>query len=135
MEPRDGLNTDLESFRQQWLSDLRTRKEIEGETREPQNAASSASQPPRRQIREPPAPSIASRPVPHDDDDYVQARAYDETTAPSGHTLTDPEAAAKQELISALDHYEEAMEKEGQGNMGASLQLYRKAYRVCISSY
>ncbi|KAG8410673.1 hypothetical protein J3459_016961 [Metarhizium acridum] len=36
----------------------------------------------------------------------------------------------QKELVSALDHYEEAMEKEALGNMGDSLKLYRKAYRV-----
>ncbi|KAG8411207.1 hypothetical protein J3459_016551 [Metarhizium acridum] len=35
----------------------------------------------------------------------------------------------QKELVSALDHYEEAMEKEALGNMGDSLKLYRKAYR------
>lgn len=33
---------------------------------------------------------------------------------------------------SALEHYEKAVEKESQGNLGDSLELYRKGYRVCF---
>jgi F-box protein 9 len=33
--------------------------------------------------------------------------------------------------VSALEHYEKAVEKESQGSLGESLSLYRKAYRVC----
>lgn len=32
---------------------------------------------------------------------------------------------------SALEHYEKAVERESQGNLGDSLNLYRKAFRVC----
>ena len=32
---------------------------------------------------------------------------------------------------SALEHYERAVERETQGNLGESLNHYRKAYRVC----
>lgn len=31
---------------------------------------------------------------------------------------------------SALEHFERAVEKEAEGSLGDSLQLYRKAYRV-----
>ena len=69
-----------------------------------------------------------------DDDDYLQGRVFDEPPPSSGRTLdeTEPQSATKEKgLVSALDHYEEAMEKEASGNMGDSLKLYRKAYRVC----
>jgi F-box protein 9 len=36
------------------------------------------------------------------------------------------------EPSSALEHYEQAVEREAQGNLGDSLKLYRKAYRVRI---
>jgi F-box protein 9 len=52
----------------------------------------------------------------------------------SGHTLdsssSKPTKAKDKELLSALDHFEEAMIKEASGNMGDSLKLYRKAYKV-----
>lgn len=43
-------------------------------------------------------------------------------------------APEKKNLVSALDHFEEAMEKEAIGNMGDSLHLYRQAYRVSSPS-
>lgn len=36
----------------------------------------------------------------------------------------------RQEPKSALEHYERAVEKESQGSLGDSLNLYRKAYKV-----
>jgi F-box protein 9 len=33
---------------------------------------------------------------------------------------------------SALEHYERAAQKESEGNLGESLNLYRKAFRVCM---
>ena len=37
---------------------------------------------------------------------------------------------SSKEPVSALDHYEKAVEKESQGNLGDSLSHYRKAYRL-----
>lgn len=71
--------------------------------------------------------------------DYVGGRSFDEPAPPlivssEARTLgSSIDAAAKPNetnLVSALDHYEKAMEKEAEGNMGDSLQLYRKAYKV-----
>lgn len=39
---------------------------------------------------------------------------------------------AQQEPNSALEHFERAVEKEAAGNLGDSLQHYRKAYRVSM---
>lgn len=41
-----------------------------------------------------------------------------------------PSNNGSREPRSALDHFEKAVEKEAQGNLGDSLNLYRKAYRV-----
>lgn len=131
MEAKEGLNSELDSFRQQWLSDLRTRQGHEASTQDSRQDETSSRNAARTQKREPPAPSLAGgRHVPPDDEDYIQSRTFDEPAAPSGRTLAGPESEPAKELVSALDHYEEAMEKEGQGNMGESLTLYRRAYRV-----
>ena len=135
MASPDPLNTELESFRRRWLSDLRSRTESSG-----QNEATAASQSPRQfkgnqaPPREPGASSSRKADLADDDDNYIQGLVFDEPPPPSGRTLdeTEPQSTAKEnELVSALDHYEEAMEKEASGNMGDSLKLYRKAYRVC----
>lgn len=44
--------------------------------------------------------------------------------------VTHPSNRATREPSSALEHYEQAVERESQGNLGDSLKLYRKAYRV-----
>lgn len=38
-------------------------------------------------------------------------------------------------LITALDHYELAVKRENDGNLGESLDLYRKAFHVCPYIY
>lgn len=61
----------------------------------------------------------------HDLEDKDEARRLGEDTIgihPSNQKAREPR--------SALEHYEEAVEKEDQGNLGDSLSHYRKAYRV-----
>ncbi|KND90928.1 hypothetical protein TOPH_04381 [Tolypocladium ophioglossoides CBS 100239] len=96
-----SLDSELESFRRQWLADLRTRP---------------AAAPPARSAA-PPRARAASRPGDEDDPPWALDAA-------------EPLRDGARELVSALDHYEEAMEMEAQGNMGDSLKLYRQAYRL-----
>ena len=44
------------------------------------------------------------------------------------------EKESKDEPSSALEHYEQAVERESQGNLGDSLKHYRKAFRVSFFS-
>lgn len=138
------LDSELESFRQQWLSEVRTKK---GEQSTPgpstSSASTSAAQPvsppsPRSRKSRARVPSpVKSRkalPVVEDEDEYLHGRSFDEGPEPAGNTIDGSvRMPPEKELVSALDHYEEAMEKEALGNMGDSLKLYRKAYRVCKS--
>ncbi|KAL4729023.1 hypothetical protein ACLX1H_003431 [Fusarium chlamydosporum] len=126
------LNSELESFRQKWLSDLKTRNE-HPETAETSAAAAGPSS--RRPHHGPPISSLPHKPAaaPTDDaeDDYVQSRSFDHdehVSAPAPQEAHHDRKGKK--LVSALDHFEEAMHKEDQGNMGDSLKLYRKAYRL-----
>jgi F-box protein 9 len=41
-----------------------------------------------------------------------------------------PSTATAKKLSTALDHYEKAVEREEQGNLGDSVSLYRKAYKL-----
>ncbi|KAF5563420.1 f-box [Fusarium phyllophilum] len=120
------LDSELESFRQKWISDLRTR------TEHPETAEAPAG--PSRRPHHGPISSLPHKhvPAPADDgdDDYVQSRAFDQDE-PVAQAPQDVHHDRKgKKLVSALDHFEEAMHKEGQGNMGDSLKLYRKAYRL-----
>ncbi|KAH8173750.1 f-box-like domain-containing protein [Sarocladium implicatum] len=123
-------NPDLESFRAQWLSDLRSREASESTPARTSNTATRAPNPASR--RHQPTSSITKVAAEGDDDhDYVPTHSFDAPPNPPGRTLDDPQDPdEKKPLVSALDHYEEAMEKEAQGNMRDSLHLYRRAYRM-----
>jgi F-box protein 9 len=49
----------------------------------------------------------------------------DDTLVPDAHVKP----------TSALEHFEQAVSKEAQGMLGESLDLYRKAYKVCQCSF
>ncbi|KAG8411529.1 hypothetical protein J3458_015585 [Metarhizium acridum] len=142
MEESNGLGSELESFRRQWLSEVRTKKGEQSAQPPPRNsvpsastapAISPASPPPRKSVARRPSPA-KSRKAPlavEEEDEYLHGRSFDDGPEPSGNTIDGSVRMPPQkELVSALDHYEEAMEKEALGNMGDSLKLYRKAYRM-----
>ncbi|PHH61457.1 hypothetical protein CDD81_365 [Ophiocordyceps australis] len=95
-----NLDSELDSFRQQWLLDLQAHK-------------ATPSSPP--QAKPPPWPGSTG---PDDGDDALAPEPVAGKQAPP------------RRLVSALDHFEEAMAMEAQGNMGDSLKLYRTAYRL-----
>ena len=124
------LNSELESFRQKWLSDLKTRNE------HPEPPAAGPS----RRHHHGPISSLphkpASAPVDEPEDEYVQSQSFDQDRPAVVQPAQEAHHDRKgKKLVSALDHFEEAMHKEGQGSMGDSLKLYRKAYRVCTTHY
>ncbi len=153
--PSSELQTELDSFRQQWLNDLRSRHAASGAHTPPHllSATAGTATPPAAQ----PSPSSTStaaaaaavaavvaararRPSHLDEDHgFLQGRSFDDLPVATGHTLSGNagssnlsggKAAAPKKLVSALDHFEAAMDKEAEGNMGDSLKLYRQAYKV-----
>jgi F-box protein 9 len=144
-ESREQMsNSELESFRQQWLSDLQSRKESVSSASHEAGASSSSSAavPPvasrQRKHTGPSSPTTKKiLPAIEDDEYYLHGQTFDTLPPPSsgGHLLSDaPGKHDEKPLVSALDHYEKAMEKEAQGNMGESLRLYRQAYRVSFGA-
>lgn len=132
--PRE-TEAELESFRQQWKA------EVSARSRQPQNASSrqdSRSGPTTEPSNDNvPRPKPAARRINiNEGAEEIEPRAY--------HDLPDKEVemrlsageqglirgASSQEPKSALEHYEQAVEKETQGSLGESLKLYRKAFRV-----
>jgi F-box protein 9 len=138
MEP-GGLDSELESFRQQWLSEVRTKQGEQRGQPQPSDSGPSAStapaSPPSRRAKARPLSPAKTKKVPaavEEEDEYLYGRSFDDGPEQSGNTIDGSvRIPPEKELVSALDHYEEAMEKEAIGNMGDSLKLYRKAYRVC----
>ncbi|RDA82811.1 hypothetical protein CP532_1369 [Ophiocordyceps camponoti-leonardi (nom. inval.)] len=113
---QQGLDSELESFRQQWLSDLRTRR---GGAETTSSVAAITSPPPMTG-----ADDVGGDDVDEDVDEFQdeskeESYVANSSAKPTGNTL-----------VSALDFYEAAMEKEADGNMGDSLKLYRQAYRL-----
>ena len=118
-------NPELESFRQQWRAEVSAKGNKKPNT-------SQAKQP---RNNKPAFNRLASTSIPEPeeegDDDGVEPRMHNSLGGPSrseGHKV-----GVKKEPASALEHYEEAVEKETQGSLGDSLDLYRKAFRVCLA--
>jgi F-box protein 9 len=137
MSSSNELTSELESFRQQWLSDLQSKNTSWGPPPSSRQAGSSVAARFKRPSGGADGPKSGAGPsnVRHDeeDDHYLHPVSFDDpanaaiSAAPSegaSNTLTG------KDLVSALDHFEEAVEKEAQGNLGESLRLYRIAFRV-----
>lgn len=119
-------NPELESFRQQWKAEVIAKSTASG-SREP-TPTTAASGP---SSRPPAAPRIAGNRAGEDHGHFAQyyhdLDGVGDTAEPrNGESSKDVEIQPQ----SALEHYELAVEKESQGNLGESLNLYRKALRV-----
>jgi F-box protein 9 len=140
----DESNPELESFRAQWKAEVQAKHAVPGPSRQQQQhqqnraaaGPSTATRTARAAGRKGNPPPPTKKPLAQDyDEDYVPVQPFDEaagitpaTPAPDGGLL---KAAEQGEPASALEHYEKAVEKEVAGNLGDSLRLYRKAFRVC----
>ncbi|KAL1864353.1 hypothetical protein Daus18300_007777 [Diaporthe australafricana] len=123
-------NPELESFREKWRAEVRARntassgsqQQISSSTSHANGSQSTAPVPPRSAHL-----SAGQAKVLATDDDYVQARVFDDA---------EPQPAARQaerevtDPVTALEHYEHAAAREAEGSLGDSLRLYRKAFRM-----
>ncbi|KAK6214777.1 F-box domain-containing protein [Colletotrichum tabaci] len=130
MDEPPQLDSELESFRQQWRSELNTKKTIpELQTSQSRRKAPAFSKPsaPAESSRV----AAAKRSQLEEDEEYARSLVFDEPTPlPSGPSSVQSAPQEAKELVSALDHFEEAVEKEAIGSLGDSLKLYRKAFRM-----
>ncbi|KAL8920240.1 MAG: hypothetical protein Q9172_004593 [Xanthocarpia lactea] len=126
-------NPDLETFRKQWQEEVTARSTARGPSSKPTRAHGSheifnksitkTALPPSNVItEETDVIDGVSAQAYHDHDDKDNTRRLG--VEGSKHPLTSKEPQ------SALEHYEKAIEREDQGNLGDSLNLYRKAYRL-----
>ncbi|KAK0729265.1 hypothetical protein B0T21DRAFT_350182 [Apiosordaria backusii] len=135
-------NPDLESFREQWRAEVRARHPEQAAPSQPQQQPHRPHQHRQHQhatagpstalrtepLRKPPPPT--KKPVTREyDEDYVPSKPFDDPVHPA-QTAGDAGVAAKNEPVTALEHYEKAVEREAAGNLGDSLRLYRKAFRM-----
>src|SRR5271156_5949141 len=130
MEESDSA---LEQFRQQWREEVMARSKNKDKRK--LDGQQEASQRPKPSLRPPPSHSAAL--VKDDDEGHgagevgpsmieriegLVIRGVDEDEFTARGSSVEPR--------SALEHYEKAVEKESQGNLGESLSHYRKAYRL-----
>lgn len=116
---------ELERFRQQW------REEVSARAQASSKAPTAPAKGPHKfsPISQSSA-STAPKQLDGNDDheDYHSAAALPGAkTEDDVHGLPGPSSKEPQ---SALEHYEAAVEREDQGNLGDSINLYRKAFRV-----
>ncbi|KAL3467122.1 hypothetical protein BJX64DRAFT_274143 [Aspergillus heterothallicus] len=128
-------NAELESFRRQW------REEVEGRTK-PNTAGPSQTTVPRASashLRQFPPTRHEAFARKEEEDEEVAAPSSEAELVQGidGLSLARPDdedafhsRRPRAEPKSALEHFERAVEKEAEGNLGDSLQHYRKAYRL-----
>ncbi|KAH6900640.1 hypothetical protein B0T10DRAFT_33303 [Thelonectria olida] len=136
---KGGLDSELESFRRQWISDIQHQHDPHQPQTQQSRAATTTGPGPAPGPSHRRGPSFSTRPSKpaagedEVDNDEFQTQSFDDPLS-SSPTQVRHEVrggvSTKKKLSSALDHYEEAMAKEAQGNMGDSLKLYRIAYRM-----
>lgn len=123
----EDTNPELEQFRQQW------RAEVSARTQNDTNKGSKTSKATRRP---PPIASLSSSNVQHppkieeDEENHTPRVFADYDGAADIEAHGESSKTVDKEPQSALEHYEKAVERENQGNLGDSLNLYRKAFRV-----
>ena len=138
-------NPELESFRQQWRAEVQARAARHASSSQRQQhrqhheshagpSSTSPAQPIRVTTPRGKPPASAKKTVVKDsEDDYVRSQPFDEPVHATGAAQGEKgkgAAGTQQEPVTALEHYERAVEKEAAGNLGESLRLYRKAFQV-----
>lgn len=139
-------NAELESFRRQWREEVsrrsgKGRSETTPQTRAPAPASTPATSTPTARLGQfPPTRHEAfdRKEEDEEEDEEGPTTANQEEIVQQVGQLslgaTDENAPNPQgpekEPSSAVEHFEKAVQKEEEGSLGDSLQLYRKAYRV-----
>lgn len=134
----EEANPELETFRKQWREEVTARsKGASGHQHIKPTRPAPAKSASQSKVSGPP---LAIRALKNEEHESAE-----DALAPSDHDLNNKDDAMRlgdtgegiypsndsnPEPRSALEHFETAVEKEAQGNLGDSLNHYRKAYRV-----
>lgn len=124
---------ELERFRQQWQQEVTARSKGAASSSRPAITARRSSGAGTGRAAPPPLPKPPRDPRETLEDD--EGRGYhdleDKDTARClGEAGEGVHPSTRREPSSALEHYERAVERETEGSLGDSLNLYRKAFRV-----
>lgn len=140
----DTTSSVLEQFRQEWQQEVIARTQKDGSRladteRARTRSDASTRQRPERPINKPPAKHPLSR-IKDEDDTIPEASAsapptekFDDLKVEDADVDADADdfsRLSRTEPKTALEHYERAVQKEGQGQLGVSLDHYRIAFRM-----
>ena len=133
----EEVNPELERFRNQWREEVtaRTKGGSTKDAPKPPAVTWRNSKPSSSAVPPPPEKAVVEERA-GDHEDYETHTYHDLEDKDDLRRLGEdgegihPSNAKLKEPRSALEHYERAVERETQGNLGDSLNLYRKAYRV-----
>lgn len=132
----DESNPELESFRQQWRAEVSARSKKE-EPHIPSHAGSSSRLPRKLLAQSKATVKWAQADETEEDEVEEDARPSQSSATYTNEPPVDADnvegyekKTGSREPRSALEHYERAVEKESQGILGDSLNLYRTAFRV-----
>lgn len=122
---------ELERFRQQWQQEVSARSKAETSNASRNLGAKILESRPRR-APSPEAPIHRSGAATTDGDEAIHDH-HDIEDKDCARTVRAPigtHPSIHHEPTSALEHYEKAVEREGEGSLGDSVSLYRRAYRL-----
>ncbi|KAL1970133.1 hypothetical protein VTN77DRAFT_6538 [Rasamsonia byssochlamydoides] len=126
-------NAELESFRRQWREEVSRRTKAASTSKPPSQPSVSSSA--REEHFPPTRHEVADRKEDAYEEDFGQHN-YGEFVQQVGQLSLQTadedtfQRAPQREPRSALEHFEKAVQKEAEGNLGDSLSHYRKAYRL-----
>lgn len=143
----EGTDDELETFRQQWKEEVTARSKGDPSGKHNRVLRARNTTEPDSSITE---SALATRPTHYSRAEEITAikEGYEEpgiARTEAYYDLEDndearrfgtegegihPSAVAARKPSTALDHYEKAVEREGQGKLGDSVSLYRKAYKL-----
>lgn len=138
VEPKMAGNTnpELEKFREQWRAEVVARSKVTRKEAGPRPRRASLAQPPGSPLYTAIRPPFTFQDTPevetedHEAEDPERKLYHDLDADIAGPSNPSSISRFTREPQSALEHYEKAVERETQGNLGDSLSHYRKAYRV-----
>ena len=149
----DETNEELERFRNQWREEVTAKTKGSASTAKIVRPKSGPSINKNTGLSKASAPPLILAHAIKDDEEEDSHESEDDSTfyeGPSnsnnrgyeggeytgienkedGYRIGSERKQKQKEPTSALEHYEKAVERENQGNLGDSLSLYRKAYRL-----
>lgn len=133
--PGTDAEAELEAFRQRWRQEVSARNKPSSHTspgahQRPESFSNSKAS----SSKQTSAPSRGYAPIDYSDE--IEPRAYHDLPNKEESLQLETEGPLNrsdtvEEPVSALEHYERAVERESQGQLGDSVRHYRKAFKVC----